>query len=58
MPVYEFYCRACRKPFSAVMHVSEHDKDVAECPKCHRKKDVEKRFATFTAVTSRKSASF
>lgn len=58
MPVYEFYCRRCRKSFAAVMHVSEHDRGVAECPKCHRKKDVEKRLSAFTAVTSRKSAGY
>lgn len=58
MPEYEFYCRKCEAPFSAVMHVSEHDADVAECPRCHRKDDVEKRLSTFSAVTSRKSASF
>jgi len=58
MPVYEFYCRRCKKPFTAVMHISEHDAHVAQCPACHRKKDVEKRLATFTAVTSRKSAAY
>jgi putative FmdB family regulatory protein len=58
MPEYEFYCRRCEKPFTAVMHVAEHDVDVAECPECHRKEDVEKRLSTFSAVTSRKSASF
>jgi putative FmdB family regulatory protein len=57
MPVYEFYCRRCRKPFTAFMHVAEHDKDTAECPQCQRKDEVEKRLSTFTAVTSRKSAS-
>jgi hypothetical protein len=40
------------------MHVSEHDVDVAECPQCHSKDAVEKRLSTFSAVTSRKSASF
>ncbi|HSN91728.1 MAG TPA: hypothetical protein VLS93_10905 [Anaeromyxobacteraceae bacterium] len=29
MPVYEFFCRRCQKPFTAVMHVAEHDADVA-----------------------------
>lgn len=57
MPVYEFYCRRCEKPFTAPMHVAEHDRDVAECPECHRKDEVDKRVSAFTAVTSRKSAS-
>jgi putative FmdB family regulatory protein len=55
MPVYEFFCRRCQKPFVEVMHVSEHDSNVAECPDCHQKDEVEKRLSTFTAVTSRKS---
>ncbi|WP_242354855.1 FmdB family zinc ribbon protein [Anaeromyxobacter sp. SG64] len=56
MPVYEFFCRKCQKPFTEVMHVAEHEAGVAECPECHSKADVEKRLSTFTAVTSRKSA--
>jgi putative FmdB family regulatory protein len=56
MPVYEFYCRRCEKTFTAVMHVEEHEAEVAECPACHQKTDVERRLSTFTAVTSRKSA--
>ena len=58
MPVYEFYCHRCEKPFTEKMHVSEHDADVAQCPECHHKDNVEKRLSTFTAVTSHKSASF
>jgi len=58
MPVYEYFCRRCEKPFTAEMHVSEHETQVAECPECHRKEDVEKRLSTFSAVTSHKSASF
>jgi putative FmdB family regulatory protein len=57
MPIYEFWCRKCEKPFTADMHVAEHDADVAACPQCREKKDVEKRMSSFTAVTSRKSAS-
>ncbi|GEJ57837.1 FmdB family zinc ribbon protein [Anaeromyxobacter diazotrophicus] len=56
MPVYEFYCRRCEQPFTAEMHVAEHEASVVECPECHRKEDVEKRLSTFTAVTSHKSA--
>lgn len=57
MPVYEFFCSACQESFSAFMHVSEHDDHVAECPKCGRKDDVERRMSSFTAVTSHKSTS-
>ena len=58
MPVYEFFCKACQEPFTAVMHVAEHDDHVPECPKCGRREEVEKRLSSFTAVTRRKSASF
>jgi hypothetical protein len=39
------------------MHMSEHDVDVAACPECRRKEDVEKRLSTFTPATSHKSSS-
>jgi putative FmdB family regulatory protein len=58
MPVYDFYCRRCKKEFSAEMHVAEHDSGVVECPECRRKDMVEKELSTFTPVTSHKSASF
>jgi putative FmdB family regulatory protein len=56
MPMYEFFCRRCEKAFSTEMHIAEHDRDVPECPSCHRKDQVEKRLSTFTPVTSHKSA--
>jgi putative FmdB family regulatory protein len=58
MPVYEYFCRACGKPFVETMHVEEHERDVPPCPECRKKEDVEKRMSSFTAVTKRKSASF
>jgi putative FmdB family regulatory protein len=58
MPVYDFYCRRCEQPFSAVMHVAEHDAAAAECPRCKKKDQVEKKLSEFMAVTSRKSAGY
>jgi putative FmdB family regulatory protein len=58
MPIYEYLCRRCEKPFTTVMHVGEHAADVPKCPECGRKDKVERRMSTFTAVTSRKSAGF
>jgi putative FmdB family regulatory protein len=55
MPEYEFFCRRCDRGFTAAMHVAEHDRDVPECPQCHRKDEVEKRLSTFVPVTSHKS---
>jgi putative FmdB family regulatory protein len=56
MPTYEYFCHRCEQTFSADMHIAEHDRDLPECPSCHRKDQVEKRLSTFTAVTSHKSA--
>jgi putative FmdB family regulatory protein len=59
MPEYEFYCKSCGKPFTAFMHVKEHDEHVAECPECHNRKQVEKVIASDVNVfTSRKSAGY
>jgi putative FmdB family regulatory protein len=55
MPEYEFYCTTCHKPFTAFMHVAEHDVEVAECPQCHQKSTVERRIPEVNVVTSRKS---
>ena len=55
MPEYAFYCRACKKPFTAVMSLAQHDKGVAPCPKCKQRRQVEKRPAAAFVVTARKS---
>lgn len=56
MPVYEYFCKKCKKPFTAEMHVAVHESSVPPCPKCKKGEGVEKRMSSFTAVTSRKSA--
>ena len=58
MPEYEFYCKTCGKPFTAFMHVKEHDVAVAECPKCHKMKQVEKRISDVNVFTIRKSTGY
>ncbi len=55
MPQYAYYCKQCEKPFLASMHVADHEKKTAECPKCHQRKKVEKRIAPVNVVTARKS---
>lgn len=57
MPVYEYFCRRCEKPFSETMHVAEHDAKLPRCPRCEKKDRVEKRLSSFTPVTSHKSTS-
>jgi putative FmdB family regulatory protein len=56
MPEYEFYCKTCGKTFTAFMHIKEHDRDAAECPECHQKRQVEKLISSDVSVfTTRKS---
>lgn len=55
MPEYEFYCRRCRKVFSTLMSIREHDEKVSECPECHKTDQVERRISHFQTVTSKKS---
>jgi putative FmdB family regulatory protein len=54
MPQYNFLCRACKKEFSKILTIAEHEKDKTACPHC-KSKDVEQRWAAFYAVTSKKS---
>ncbi len=54
MPSYDFYCKACKKTFNVIMTLAEYEKGLPACPKCKSKK-VEQKFATFFAVTSKKS---
>jgi putative FmdB family regulatory protein len=57
MPHYEFFCNDCKKIFSKVLTISEHEHDAEKtvCPHCggHH---IEQRWSTFSAVTSKKSA--
>jgi len=55
MPVYEFVCHSCKKPFSKILTIAEHENEEITCPHCDSK-DVEQRWADFYAVTSKKSA--
>ena len=54
MPQYNFLCRACKKEFSQILTISEHEKGGTFCPHC-KSKDLEQRWAAFFAVTSKKS---
>ena len=54
MPQYNFLCRTCKKEFSKVLTLSEHEKGGIVCPAC-KSKDVEQRWAAFFAVTSKKT---
>ena len=54
MSQYVFHCRACKKEFTQVLHMSDREKDEVVCPHCGSKR-VEQLVTTFSAVTSKKS---
>ena len=54
MPHYSFFCLACKKAFSKILIISEHEKGGIACPHCESK-NIEQRWAAFYAVTSKKS---
>jgi putative FmdB family regulatory protein len=55
MPVYEFVCQHCKKPFEIVRPIKENGRTKAvSCPKCDSKK-VERRWSSVFVETSRKS---
>ncbi len=54
MPTYEFICEKCKKPFTLVQSISEHEKKKFKCPKCKSVK-VKQQITTFQTKTSKKS---
>ena len=54
MPVYEFTCRKCNKPFEVVRSIARYDPKKVRCPSC-RSRRVERRWTSVFAVTSKKS---
>jgi putative FmdB family regulatory protein len=54
MPLYDYVCLDCHKPFETVLTLNEHEKEAPKCPHCGSK-NVEQEAAAFFAVTSRKS---
>jgi len=54
MPVYDYVCLDCHKPFEVILTLNEHDKENPKCPHCGST-HVEQEAAAFFAVTSRKS---
>ena len=45
MPQYTFLCRACKKEFSKILTISEHEKGKIVCPHC-KSKDVEQQWGS------------
>jgi putative FmdB family regulatory protein len=54
MPSYDYRCPKCKKKFTAILSIREHDAGKAKCPKCGGKK-LEQLITAFQVKTSRKS---
>ncbi len=54
MPQYEFHCQDCKKRFSVILSLREHEKGGFKCPHCGSKK-LQQQWAAFYAVTGKKS---
>jgi putative FmdB family regulatory protein len=54
MPVYDFMCEKCNKPFTLALTISEYDKKKFRCPKCKSTR-VKQQITPFQAITSKKS---
>jgi putative FmdB family regulatory protein len=54
MPIYEFVCEKCKKPFSLMITVAEYEKKKFRCPKCDSK-EVKRQITVFQTITSKKS---
>jgi putative FmdB family regulatory protein len=53
MPTYDYRCLSCKKKFTLIMSIKDHDASRVKCPKCGQKK-VEQLISQFIAKTSRK----
>ena len=56
MPLYEYICNGCKKLFSEVLTIKEHETRKIRCPKCQSRK-VEKVVESVNVLTARKSDS-
>ncbi len=43
MPIYEYICKQCKRPFEALVYGSQH----AECPNCGSG-DLDQKFSTYS----------
>jgi putative FmdB family regulatory protein len=54
MPVYEFVCRDCQKPFEMVRPIAEATAPGSKCPACGSSR-VDRIYSNVYAKTSKKS---
>jgi len=54
MPSYDYRCPKCKKKFTAVLNIREHEAGRVKCPKCGEKKLIQL-ITGFLVKTSKKS---
>ncbi len=54
MPIYEYRCVVCKKPFEIIRPISERRPKSVKCPECKGMK-VERQWSRVSVETSRKS---
>jgi hypothetical protein len=55
MPHYELFCRASKNPFLKVLTLVDYEEAEVLCPH-YGGKAVDRRWSTFSTITSKKSA--
>jgi putative FmdB family regulatory protein len=55
MPYYEYFCHACKKPFSKMLTPAEYEEGIVVCPYCGSE-EVEQRGSAFYPISSRETA--
>ncbi len=55
MPHYDFFCHACRSPFSKALTPAEYEEGKVVCPHCGSE-EVEQRVSAFCPVSAKESA--
>jgi len=54
MPSYDYRCPKCKKKFTAVLSIGEHEAGKVKCPRCGEKK-LAQLITGFLLKTSKKS---
>ena len=55
MPTYEYLCKDCKKTFTVIATITEHEKGAKPtCQHCGSK-NVEQNYSSVTVITSKKS---
>jgi putative FmdB family regulatory protein len=55
MPTYEYVCKDCKRTFTVVATIAEHEKGAKPtCQHCGSK-NVEQNYSSVTVITSKKS---